>query len=164
MFEPLTICLYFFEMWFHFLIFSTGKVIFWLRNWSNTMNISWALLLLLAWCFSTRAAVATVLNIHPCISSRLRVECEMVSQNGKNTVICVVLLRLPWSLQRCSTQYTGYIIHEPKGWVSSTAAPLLTYVINSLPPDDIHMRWEILVNNDSASEWAIKFNALFSDI
>ena len=40
-------------------------------NWSNTMNIFSALWLLMAWCFSTRPAVATVLITHPCVSSCL---------------------------------------------------------------------------------------------
>ena len=43
-------------------------------NWSDTMNISTALSLLLAWCFSTRAAVATVLSTQPCISSHFLVK------------------------------------------------------------------------------------------
>ena len=42
-------------------------------NWSNTMNVSSALWILMAWCFSTRASVATVLTMHPCISQCLRV-------------------------------------------------------------------------------------------
>ena len=42
-------------------------------NWSDTMNVSSALRILMAWCFSTRASVATVLTTHPCISRCLRV-------------------------------------------------------------------------------------------
>ena len=38
-------------------------------KWTNTMNILSALWILMAWCFSTRASVATVLSKHPCISS-----------------------------------------------------------------------------------------------
>ena len=37
-------------------------------NWSDIFSV---LLLLMAWCFSTRAAVATVLIMLPCLSSRL---------------------------------------------------------------------------------------------
>ena len=43
-------------------------------NWSNTMNVYSALWILMAWCFSTRASVATVLTTHPCISRCLRVK------------------------------------------------------------------------------------------
>ena len=38
-------------------------------NCSNTMHILSELWLLMAWCFSTRASVATVLSAHPCIST-----------------------------------------------------------------------------------------------
>ena len=40
-------------------------------NWSITMNIYSALWVLMPWCFSTRASVATVLNMHPCFCSCL---------------------------------------------------------------------------------------------
>ena len=40
-------------------------------NWSNTMNIYSTLWILMAWCFSTRASVITVLSAHPCVSSYL---------------------------------------------------------------------------------------------
>ena len=43
-------------------------------NWSNTMNVSSALWILMAWCLSTRASVATVLTMHPCVSRCLRVK------------------------------------------------------------------------------------------
>ena len=42
-------------------------------KWSNTMNISSALWILMTWCCSTRASVATVLTTHPCVSWCLRV-------------------------------------------------------------------------------------------
>ena len=42
-------------------------------NWSNTKIISSALWVLMVWCFSTRASVATLLNTHPCVSSCLGV-------------------------------------------------------------------------------------------
>ena len=41
-------------------------------NWPNTMNIQSALWILMAWCFSTRASVVTVLSTHQCISQCLR--------------------------------------------------------------------------------------------
>ena len=40
-------------------------------NWSNTISLYSALWLLMAWCFSTRTAVATMLIKHPCVSSHL---------------------------------------------------------------------------------------------
>ena len=42
-------------------------------NWSNTINVKSAVWILMAWCFSTRASVATVLITHPCVSRCLRV-------------------------------------------------------------------------------------------
>ena len=42
-----------------------------LWNWSDTMNIYSILWILMAWCFTTRPPVATVLSMHPCISSYL---------------------------------------------------------------------------------------------
>ena len=43
-------------------------------NWSNTMNVQSALWMLMAWCFSTRASVATVLTMHPYVSRCLGVK------------------------------------------------------------------------------------------
>ena len=43
-------------------------------NWFNTMNVWSALWILMAWCFSTRASVTTVLTTHPCVSRCLRVK------------------------------------------------------------------------------------------
>ena len=42
-------------------------------NWSNELNVESVLMILMAWCFSTRASVATVLTTHPCVSRCLRV-------------------------------------------------------------------------------------------
>ena len=43
-------------------------------NWTDTMNVWSALWMLMAWCFSTRASVATVLTTHPCVSRCLWVK------------------------------------------------------------------------------------------
>ena len=51
-------------------------------NWSNTMNILSALWLLMAWCFSTRASVATLQITHPCVSSCLWVNVFFVKMNA----------------------------------------------------------------------------------
>ena len=61
-------------------------------NWSNTMNIFSALWLLMVWCFSTRASVATLLSMHPSISS-----CVAVNKWQSSTV------DLQWSAYICST-------------------------------------------------------------
>ena len=37
-------------------------------NWSNKLMVYSVLRILMAWCFSTRASVATVLTTHPCVS------------------------------------------------------------------------------------------------
>ena len=44
---------------------------------SKTMNVWSVLWLLMAWCFSTRASVATVVITHPCVSSCLGVYCHL---------------------------------------------------------------------------------------
>ena len=36
---------------------------------ANTMDILWALRILIAWCFSTRPSVASMVSMHPCVSS-----------------------------------------------------------------------------------------------
>ena len=54
-------------------------------NWSNARNIWPALWVLMAWCFSTRTSVASVLSIHPCVSRfswvnmhhRCLIECQL---------------------------------------------------------------------------------------
>ena len=51
-------------------------------NWSNTMNAYSALWILMAWCFSTRASVATVLTTHPCVSRGLRVNVDLSSMGS----------------------------------------------------------------------------------
>ena len=43
-------------------------------NWSSTPNIKSVLWILMTWCFSTRASVATVLSMHMCVSSCLWVK------------------------------------------------------------------------------------------
>ena len=45
-------------------------------NWSNAMNIQSAPRMLMAWCWSTRASVATVLSRHLCVSS-----CSWINQS-----------------------------------------------------------------------------------
>ena len=52
-------------------------------NWSNTMNVSSTLWILMAWCFSTRASVATVLTTHPCVSRCLGVKDTATSSRGQ---------------------------------------------------------------------------------
>ena len=50
-------------------------------NWFNTINIHSALWILMAWCFSTRASVATVLSMHPCLSRCLWVNGGRMTYN-----------------------------------------------------------------------------------
>ena len=51
----------------------------------NTINIYSALWILMAWCFSTRAHVATVLSIHPCVSS-------LSTRASEATVFCICIM------------------------------------------------------------------------
>ena len=54
-------------------------------NWSNTINVKSALWILMAWYFTTRASVATVLTTHPCISRCLGVKLTIIRQWWKIT-------------------------------------------------------------------------------
>ena len=65
------------------------NVIFFIWNWSNAINIWSALCVLKAWWFNTRASVATVLRMHPYISSCLWVKCLSCIYVGLNLVITV---------------------------------------------------------------------------
>ena len=47
-------------------------------NWSNTTSIYSALSILMAWCFSTSASVATVLSTHSCVYVFLLVKEESI--------------------------------------------------------------------------------------
>ena len=78
-----------------------------------TMNICSALWVLMSWCFSTRASVATVLSTHPCVSSCLWVNdsdtkvlftsCCFMGRDEKINVkqgllwICLWSPNLPWT-------------------------------------------------------------------
>ena len=57
-----------------------------MSNWSNTINILSTLWILMAWCFSTRAAVATMLRTQPCFSSCLRVDTKYLIATDKWTL------------------------------------------------------------------------------
>ena len=56
--------------------------------WSNTVNIQSALRVLMAWCFNTRASVATVLSTHPCVSSCLCFKWYYVAKFAPNHNLC----------------------------------------------------------------------------
>ena len=84
---------YFFKMRFYCLIFFHSKCNSLVWNWSDTMNILSALWQLMAWWFSTRAAMAPVLIMHPCISSRLGVKKPFWNQTLPK---CMCLYTNPW--------------------------------------------------------------------
>ena len=64
---------------------------------SNKLNVKSVLWILMAWCFSTRASVVTVLTRHPCVSRCLRVKLNTLrlEQNGNhfadNIFQCIIL-------------------------------------------------------------------------
>ena len=65
------------------------------RNWSSTMNIlSVFLWVLMAWCFSTRASVATLLNIQPYVW--LVFDCYqivlIINDTAENSIYCLILV------------------------------------------------------------------------
>ena len=72
-------------------------------NWSNTMNVQSALWILMAWCLSTRASVATVLTTHPCISQCLRVKPLVLGRCGSNfkSVITEHILQIKFISTSC---------------------------------------------------------------
>ena len=68
-------------------------------NWSNEKDISLALWILMARCFDTRASVAIVLSMHPCVSSCLWVKWDMICFCTGNT-------RETWFQSLCSRFYS----------------------------------------------------------
>ena len=54
-------------------------------NRPNTMKVESALWILMAWCFSTRASLATVLSRHSCVSRYLRVKIPL---HTLHTLVC----------------------------------------------------------------------------
>ena len=79
-----------FKMLFANVVHYKCNILVW--NWSNTMNILSALWILMAWCFSTRASVATVLSVNPCISSCLGVNpCWNILQKHKNMIVFSII-------------------------------------------------------------------------
>ena len=93
----------------------------------------------MAWCFSTRASVATVLTTHPCVSRCLRVN-SMVSHN----MILPLLL-------------TGYL-----GWwyLDTCVHMLISHILSGLEPS----QWEMALLCNAISHWlgANLESALFS--
>ena len=65
--------------WFETLSFSLWRHC---KNWSSTMNIYSALWILMAWCFSTRASVPTVLNTYHAfpVVYGLNLWCHMINK------------------------------------------------------------------------------------
>ena len=84
--------------------------LFFIWNQSNTMNVYSALWILMAWCFSTKASVATVLTTHPCVSQCLRVKlyglasfwkapwCDFLIKNSDNAIDFSLMSCTPWHL------------------------------------------------------------------
>ena len=61
--------------------------------WLNILSTLW---ILMAWCFSTRASVATVLNTHPCVSRCLRVNSSSLFFPGSVTEVDIIVHRWYW--------------------------------------------------------------------
>ena len=62
----LTTGLFFFIVWFYFLVYCIHNIFVW--NWSNRIHNWSALWILMAWCFHTRASIATVLSMYTQVS------------------------------------------------------------------------------------------------
>ena len=87
--------MHFFKILFSNVFHNDCDILVW--NWSYTMNILSAVWLLMVWFFSTRAAVATLLITHPCVSSCLWVNhgCSQISVTRSwRTVILSTSLKL----------------------------------------------------------------------
>ena len=75
----------------YFLMLHTISAFFiWI--WSNTMNFYSALWMLMAWCFSTRASVATVPTTHPCVSRCLGAKLTSTRHWHVYDILCSVVL------------------------------------------------------------------------
>ena len=79
----------------------------------NSTGIWWALWILRAWCFSTRASVARVLNTHPCVSGCLwenvliNFGCKLQLQGSMNCVNWQYNLHHPQALNVPTAFYLG---------------------------------------------------------
>ena len=83
------------------------NVVVW--NYSNTMNIWSTLWILMAWCsISTRTSVATVLNMHLCVSSCLRL-------NSLRLAICISKLGYQWL--KCTERQNVIIFMNFHHWL-----------------------------------------------
>ena len=91
-----------------------------IRNYSNTMHIRSALWILMAWCFSTRASVTTVLNTQPCVSSCLRINSLVPGRCGndlESVMVKHILVRNGWInntaalVQIMTLHWTGYKLY-----------------------------------------------------
>ena len=81
-------------------------------NWFNIMNILWTLWLLMPWCLSTRASVATVRSIHPCVSSCLGVNKNNMTNSGSCILhlISRMIREFYPNQKRVQISYRTYII------------------------------------------------------
>ena len=66
------------------------------------MNILSALWILMTWCFSTRASVATGLSMHPCIFSYLWLKSYIFKKTNENLVSWVTIPSALWCLLHSS--------------------------------------------------------------
>ena len=87
-------------------------------NWSYTLTTYSGLWILMAWCFSPGASLATVLRMHPCISSCLWIKSieNMACHTGGH-----YWKHYPGTLSICKVTVTHLMIGYP--YISSTGAP-----------------------------------------
>ena len=109
-------------------------------NRSNTMNVESALWILMAWCFSTRTSVATVLIMHPCISWCLRVK-ETIHPlqilTDQHVLIYIPILMSQWWTQylinldyEMQFQYHRFEIFHLQYSISTNVCTLNTHCVH----------------------------------
>ena len=92
-------------------------------NWSNAMNIQSAPRILMAWCWSTRASVATVLSGHLRVSS-----CSWINQSE------FLLPGAGWNISNISNVYMSPYKHFPRYWAFCEGNPFVTDGFSSQKP------------------------------
>ena len=112
-------------------------------NYYSTMNIWSALWLLMTWCFSTGASVATVLNTHSCISSCLRVN---IFEEERVDILRKGRLQLKISFLWSSIRFFCFCFFWPKaGMARRLVRPYLVYTWNIQRSAEIYILFKMFM-------------------
>ena len=96
----------------------------------------------MAWCFSTRASVATVLTTHPCVSRCLRVKTAMWDMGQVHCGICEPRLQVSPITTRCRPhEGEQETTSQPIPCLQTAASRCTAQLIHNQAP---HISWDIL--------------------